>query len=171
MSLWWRLTKTWHGIQLIFNGRNITDMIYFSFRKTTCIPWERENLIRKEMRSDSIPGFKQYQSQPLWISERGLCKPNRDFIFLLNSIWVEKGMFSLHLPSSWVFLSSVKEMMYFEIQLVQRSPKRSWGLETTLGRDPAEDCQVQHHPMKQHCQVPRNMIGNKEPGEGGKGGK
>lgn len=64
--------KNMHKLQHIFKGRNISDMTYVFKENCKYVPWQRENLIRKEMGSDSQGSHRAIAS--------------RDFTFLLNSI-------------------------------------------------------------------------------------
>lgn len=45
--------KNMHVLQLIFKGRNVRGMTYVFKENCMYVPWQRENLIRKEMGSDS----------------------------------------------------------------------------------------------------------------------
>ena len=82
-----------------------------------------------------------------------------------------KWTLSLDLPSSWVSLSPGKAVIYFETWLIRRSPRdhEAWKQHLVKPRQrkyqTCQDCQVQHHPMKQCCQAPRSLMGNTEFGE------
>lgn len=149
-------------------------MTYAFFRKTAYVFPRKEEPDEKGNGNWLHPRVQTgLNATPLCIWKR-LYKPTRDFTSLLSSIWVRKLTLSLDLPSSWVALSPRKLVIYFEIQLIQRSPRHHEAWKQHLVKpqqrkhQTCRACQVRHPPVKEHCQAPRSLIGNKEFGEGEK---